>query len=162
MSEASKDSREERPVAQSAVQGVNAGRDVTIGSINQIYNATPQLTRKEWRDQEFRKKLLARVKKDWFSILDERLSSKATIELSLKTRRDLIRKLSNDERSKIQAPDLETDIETIFSQWEYDQRLLILGDPGAGKTIALLQLGRKICAQAEANILEKPIPVVFH
>lgn len=39
--------------------------------------------------------------------------------------------------------------------------LLILGDPGSGKTIALLQLAERLIKQTQQN-MTKPIPVVFN
>ncbi len=44
---------------------------------------------------------------------------------------------------------------------DYDDRLLILGDPGSGKTISLLTLARDLLDAAEADA-ERPIPVVFN
>ncbi len=48
-----------------------------------------------------------------------------------------------------------------FNQIKPLRRLLILGAPGSGKTIALLELLQDLYTVADGN-LSKPIPVVFH
>lgn len=49
----------------------------------------------------------------------------------------------------------------ITGQINDGNTLLILGEPGSGKTIALLQLAEKLIARTEQNT-ERPIPVVFN
>src|SRR5207244_4509616 len=44
---------------------------------------------------------------------------------------------------------------------QLEQRLLILGDPGSGKTTTLLELARDLITRAK-NDPRQPIPVVFH
>lgn len=51
-------------------------------------------------------------------------------------------------------------IEQVFKQ-EAARSLLILGEPGAGKTTTLLQLTRRLIAEARTDP-EQPIPVVFN
>lgn len=149
---------------QSAVAGVNVGGNAEI-NVNQSINQLPHLTQEELTESHFRKKLLTKVKDDWLYMLQQPLSE-ATINLELKTRFDLVKNPFSDEQDKIDRPDIDTDIEDIFNRWQDGQRLLILGVPGAGKTITLLQLAEKfhsaIAEDADKNILEKPIPVVFH
>ena len=149
---------------QTAVAGVNVGGNAEI-NVNQSINQLPHLTQEEWTESHFRKKLLTKVKDDWLYMLQKPLSE-ATINLELKTRFDLVKNPFSDEQDKIDRPDINTDIEDIFNRWQDGQRLLILGVPGAGKTITLLQLAEKfysaLAEDADKNILEKPIPVVFH
>ncbi|MEM8721777.1 MAG: NACHT domain-containing protein [Cyanobacteria bacterium P01_G01_bin.39] len=52
----------------------------------------------------------------------------------------------------------DTDIPDQISD---GQTLLILGEPGSGKTIALLQLAERLVAESRENF-KKPIPVVFN
>ena len=47
----------------------------------------------------------------------------------------------------------------VFDQ--ANQSLLILGEPGSGKTIMLLELARHTLARAQSD-LTQPIPVVFN
>ena len=49
----------------------------------------------------------------------------------------------------------------ILNQTKQGKTLLILGEPGSGKTITLLQLAKKLVNQTEQD-LTKPIPVVFN
>jgi len=58
------------------------------------------------------------------------------------------------------AIDPGTTIETIFSDIS-ERRLLILGDPGAGKTVLLLQLAEALLAQAERTPSAR-VPIVFN
>lgn len=53
----------------------------------------------------------------------------------------------------------ETNVADIFEQM--NQSLLILGEPGAGKTILLLMLARETIAQAARDV-QYPIPVVLN
>lgn len=49
----------------------------------------------------------------------------------------------------------------IYSEMGRGKTLLILGDPGAGKTIALLQLAQRLIEQSEQQ-LNAPMPAVFN
>jgi MFS family permease len=149
---------------QIAVKGVNVGGNAEI-NVNQNINQSPQLTPEARTERAFLKRLLTKVNDDWLYIL-QRLS-RIEIELELKTQLYLVKNAFSDEQGKIdRPPDEDTDIKNIFNNWKDGQRLLILGEPGAGKTIALLQIAEKfhsaISKEADKNVLEKPIPVVFH
>jgi predicted NACHT family NTPase len=46
---------------------------------------------------------------------------------------------------------------------EMGRAMLILGEPGSGKTITLLELARELIAQSEADeTFSQPLPVVFN
>jgi DNA polymerase III delta prime subunit len=49
----------------------------------------------------------------------------------------------------------------VFDKPEIRGKLLILGDPGAGKTTTLLELAQKLCERARQQI-ESPIPVLLN
>ncbi|MEH2097434.1 NACHT domain-containing protein, partial [Nostoc sp.] len=49
----------------------------------------------------------------------------------------------------------------VFDQEEIAGKLLILGNPGAGKTTTMLELAKALIAQAEQNA-DYPIPVLFN
>ncbi len=150
---------------QTAVAGVNVGGNAEI-NVNQNISQSPQLTPEARTERDFLKKLLTKVNDDWLYISKQQRLSRIEIELELKTQFDLVKNPFSDEQDKIDRPDVDTDIKNIFNKWKDGQRLLILGEPGAGKTIALLQLAEKfhsaISEEADKNVLEKPIPVVFH
>ena len=135
---------------------------INIKETRDVYIQSSQLTSEERTEKDFREKLLTKVNNYWLHILEEKLSSKAEIELALETRSDLVKNPFSGEQEKINKPVVDTDIENIFTQWQSGESLLILGNPGAGKTIALLQLAKKFYNQAKEKVLEKPIPVVFH
>jgi len=53
----------------------------------------------------------------------------------------------------------DTKIVDVFD--EMGQNLLVLGEPGSGKTTMLLELARDTIARAEKDS-DEPIPVVFN
>ncbi|MHC5721636.1 MAG: NACHT domain-containing protein, partial [Nostoc sp.] len=53
-----------------------------------------------------------------------------------------------------------TEIIKVFDKEEIAGKLLILGTPGSGKTIALLELGRELIARAESDP-DEPMPVLL-
>ena len=119
---------------QYAAHNLAAGGDLNIKEINQtiVNNPSHSLTAEERTEKDFRKKLL-------------------TVDNPFRNKQE-----------KIDRPAVDTNIENIFEQWEDGQRLLILGNSGAGKTITLLQLAKKFYDSANENVLEKPLPAVFH
>ncbi len=62
-------------------------------------------------------------------------------------------------KPKVRLPQ-NTHIITVFDQAGIDGRLLILGQPGAGKTTMLLELTQKLVERAENN-LNEPIPILL-
>lgn len=52
------------------------------------------------------------------------------------------------------------DIVDVFSGSDIQQKLLILGEPGTGKTIELLSIANELITQAKADS-DKPIPVIL-
>lgn len=51
-------------------------------------------------------------------------------------------------------------IDEVFNRPDIQQKLLILGEPGAGKTTELLTLAKALIAQAKAD-LDRPIPIIL-
>jgi len=146
--------------SQKAVDNVSVGRDANI-NVTQTINKLSSLTPEEKLKSKSLEKLLAELDKNWLDIFksntnksNTKLPSDLVIELRLETRYEFTQKDMNNR---------DTNIEDIFTEWKPGNRLLILGDPGAGKTIALLQLAKKFREQInKENILDKPIPVMFH
>jgi hypothetical protein len=121
------------------------------------------LTQIEYRQ---RKVLLSKVKEYWVQgVLEKSLHTDVMIELDLERRLDAVQRpfedlgeLSAESRQILPA---KTGVAEIFSQIGEGRTLLILGEPGAGKTVALLKLAQNLVARAEEN-LSRLIPVVFN
>ncbi|MEG5043499.1 NACHT domain-containing protein [Microcoleus sp. B4-C1] len=119
------------------------------------------LTKSEY---EQRKILLGKVKSFWIEgFLQPSLQDNPAMRLDLKGRPDVIADLTQG----IEALSVELDAsyeelrETrIYEEMGQGRTLLILGEPGAGKTIALLQLAQRLIERSENPRL--PMPVVFN
>ena len=120
-------------------------------------------TQQEYR---FRQKLLNQVQTFWVeNVLEQSLHNKAMIDLGLEERPDLVkRSFGNVQISPEQSQkplSKSRGINTAFNRMGEGRTLLILGEPGAGKTTILLKLTRDLIAQTSEN-LNRPIPVVFN
>jgi hypothetical protein len=121
------------------------------------------LTQAEYRQ---RKVLLSKVKEYWIQgVLEKSLHTNAMIELDLEKRSDAVERPFRDlgelpEESRQILP-TGTGATEVFNQIGAGRTLLILGEPGAGKTITLLKLAQNLIARAEEN-LSRLIPVVFN
>ena len=108
--------------------------------------------------------LLGKVRKFWIEgVLERSLHNTALIELGREESSDLV---DNPWHGVMELPDqtrrgmpTATKLLDVFE--EAGRALLILGDPGAGKTTTLLQLARALATRAERDATE-PIPVVFN
>lgn len=116
------------------------------------------------QDQRNRTILLQRVKEFWVKgVLERSPHGAALVELGLETRPqavdhpwDMVLRTSDLPRLPIPPGTRAVD---IFR--EMQQSLLILGEPGSGKTTMLLELARDLIARAEQDPAQ-PIPVVFN
>lgn len=120
-------------------------------------------TQQEYR---FRQKLLNEVQEFWVeNVLERSLHNKAMIDLGLEERPDLVKrsfgnlKISPEQSQKPLS--INRGITTAFNRMGEGRTLLILGEPGAGKTTILLKLTRDLIARTSEN-LNRPIPVVFN
>jgi hypothetical protein len=107
--------------------------------------------------------MLNRVKTYWLKgVLEESLHGGELIDLSLAYRPSALADSLEPEWQQTAEYDIPlpfgTKISTVFSA--ANGELLILGEPGAGKTTMLLQLVSDLLAYAEGDI-SRPIPVVF-
>lgn len=112
-----------------------------------------------------RKTLLARVRDFWVKgVLEQSLHEVARIELGMEERRDAVAErpwdviLRTSDKTECVLPP-GTKISDVFEN--VGRSLLILGDPGAGKTTSLLELAKDMIDQAEKDPSEK-IPMVFN
>jgi len=138
-----------------------AGRDVRRTSIRQvIVNAF----RRESLEQRNRQAMLKKVKGFWVEgVLEKSLHGLAMIELGMEERAGAVDNLLNIILKSTDQPDRAlppgTKIADVFDQM--GRALLILGEPGSGKTMTLLELARDTIARAEEDPTQ-PIPVVFN
>ena len=156
------------------VLNILQGRDVQVVNLS-VYDHIPEVLGKLFikninsvdpKDFDSRKVLLNKVKKYWIQgVLENSLHANALIELGLEERLDAIQ----DPFNRIQAipakyrhaPIQDKSIDDVFIQMGKGRTLLILGEPGSGKTITLLKLAKTFISYAEED-LSKLIPVVFN
>lgn len=68
--------------------------------------------------------------------------------------------VGRDQRRKVIKLPPQTNLIKVFERNDVGRRLLILGEPGAGKTTSLLKLAAELITQAQQNPTS-PIPVIF-
>lgn len=164
---------------ESSQIGGQAGRDATIaqnqGSGHIFQGVTfnlfgrhqgtqaTGLTRQEYRNRQV---LLNKVQNYWIKgVLEKSLHDQVAIALGLETRADAVASpwniaLETGEQTPQLLP-LGTSVISIFDELGSGRTLLILGKPGSGKTITLLQLARDLIRSAQQDI-EYLIPIVFN
>jgi signal peptidase I len=120
---------------------------------------TVQLTRKDYRN---RQAVLDKVHNNWIKgVLEQAFYNRAKIEIGLEERLDLINLLGEvPDRPRRQFLQGENAI-TKFDELGTGRTLLILGDPGSGKTILLLEIAKELIERANRDV-SLPIPVVFN
>ncbi len=120
--------------------------------------------RNESRDRQNRQAMLKLVKDFWVKgVLESSLHGAALIELGLEARPEAV---DRPWEMVLQTPDLPhlsipagTKMVDVFN--ELDRSLLILGEPGSGKTTMLLELARDLIDRAEQDPAQ-PMPIVFN
>ena len=118
----------------------------------------------EQRALRNRQAMLQLVQSFWVKgVLEQSLHGAAMIELGLEERAEAVERPWD---MVLQTPDQPnrplppgTRIVDVFD--EMNRTLLILGEPGSGKTTMLLELARDTIARAEQDPMQ-PIPVVFN
>ena len=113
-----------------------------------------------------RQAILNKVRKFWVEgVLETSLHDKVLIELGLEERTDAVvsswnLELETADEGQKPLPK-GTKVISVFDQLGEGRTLLILGEPGAGKTTTLLELTRDLLNRAEPG-LDYRIPVVFN
>lgn len=108
--------------------------------------------------------MLQKVRNFWIEgVLEQSMYAVARLELGLATRPDAVKNVWED---VVQRPEpmpqrlpFGTCISTAFGK--FGNSLLILGEPGTGKTTLLLELTKALLAQAEHDP-NRHLPVVFN
>ena len=121
------------------------------------------LTQQEYRQRQV---LLNKVRDAWVKgVLEKSLHARVSIELGLQERPDLVQQPFSDVAEFAAAPGQAlpegTPATTVFERLGSGRTLLIVGEPGSGKTIALLKLAEDAIDRAEPD-LRQQIPVVFN
>jgi eukaryotic-like serine/threonine-protein kinase len=108
--------------------------------------------------------LRRRVEWAWVKeVLEKSLFDQALVELGMESRADALdqpweRVVELSDHTRRPLPP-QTRVWDVYQ--ECGNALLILGEPGSGKTTTLLELARSLVAAAEANAYE-PVPVVLN
>ena len=165
-------------------QNITGDSNQVIGQIDQVvapvvnltvYDQLPQivsqgavvasqpLTQQEYRQ---RKVLLNKVKEYWLKgVLERSLHSQVLLELGLEEKPEMVQRpfCEADEFAMTSGEMLPegTNATSLFDEMGEGRTLLVLGEPGSGKTITLLKLAEALVARAEAD-LSLPIPVVVN
>ena len=163
MSKRPQDQRQKLNINNSSVQG-------QIGqAIRDLWQFQFLFLGKNHSEQEEiknRKALIDKVRNFWIQgVLEKSLYNEALIALDLEKRLDAIEQPFNldwvtPERLRQRLPSGTRTID-LFSQMGKCTTLLILGEPGGGKTITLLELARELIARAEEDA-SYPTPVIFN
>lgn len=108
-------------------------------------------------------RLLERIQHDWIEgVLEASLHHRAWIDLGLDWRNDAVEhpwdRIVVAPNRPIQTLAAEDSIASVFDGAQ--NTLLVLGEPGAGKTTTLLELARDLIARARGAPVE-PVPVVL-
>ena len=128
-----------------------------------LVSAVKPLTQQEYRQRQV---LLNKVRDYWVKgVLEKSLHARVLIELGLQERLDLVQQpfsgVAEFVETSGQALPEGTHATTIFDQMGAGRTLLILGEPGSGKTITLLKLAEDLLVRTETD-LRQPIPVVLN
>ncbi|GAB4189840.1 MAG: hypothetical protein Fur006_31470 [Coleofasciculaceae cyanobacterium] len=122
-----------------------------------------QLTRQEYRNRQI---LLNKVRNYWVKgVLETSLPNQVLIALGLEQRPDAINHPWNMTLERLEEPQKTlpqgAKVIDLFDEIGEGRTLLILGDPGSGKTTTLLTLTHDLIARAEQDV-NHLIPVVFN
>lgn len=156
--------RQQMKLDRSSVPGLvgMAGDDLiqVQGSGNRVNKFVFNLFSRQ--EINYRQLLLGKVRNFWIGgVLQRSLYQKAKIELGLEERFDAIDLAwANSGRARELLP-IGTRAIDKFDELESGRSLLILGEPGSGKTTMLLEIACELIERAEQDE-SLPIPVVFN
>ena len=142
------------------------GSDNIFSATGDVYVIQTPLPPTEARTRRDLGILLSNVKKFWIDgFLEQSFQNSLLLELDKETRPESI---DHPWESILQLPNQAnrslprgTKIGDIFDQ--SNRALLILGEPGSGKTITLVELAKELVARVEnSRDFGQPIPVIFN
>lgn len=116
-----------------------------------------------WRDSRDRENLLERLKSEISPRLANSLHHEVSISLKMEMRHSQVNpafKLSLQGAKPDRSLPEGTSITSVYESCGISHKLLILGEPGSGKTTSLLTLAEGLLKKAEQEPL-KPMPVLF-
>ncbi len=146
---------------------VNVGRDFAGRDINNITNNYYQISPiTDVREQKQLRILLSRVKQFWIDqVLDQSTHGTALIDLDKEMQTEAVThaweqilELPSENRQTLPP---QKKIGHIFD--EFNRSLLILGEPGSGKSVTILQLAKELIDKFETDqSFSEPVPVIFN
>jgi hypothetical protein len=117
------------------------------------------------RRRDLRQALMDEVRHKWIRGVLEKENSlyhRSRIELGLQACPDLVRHLDSRQQQHWRSLPVGTQIFDEFVDLGEGGTLLIVGEPGGGKTTLLLELARDLLAATAATDPEQPVPVVLN
>lgn len=124
--------------------------------------ALPETTITAEQAQNQRSNLIAAVRSQWMQgYLERSLYRQVPMRVSIREQPDAVAYPWDQEVQRPSAAPKTAGISQIVRFFDdYAGTMLILGEPGSGKTITLLELGRQLLDRAQAYP-SQPIPVIF-
>src|SRR5258706_4755616 len=135
--------------------------NIVVGKGDVIINPLPPAETRLRHDLGI---LLKNVETTWIKgVLEKSVHEAALLELGMEIREEAV---DNPWRMVMEKPDQSREvlpqgrkIKDIFN--EANRLLLILGEPGSGKTTTLLQLARDLIAEVDSAFTQ-PVPVILN
>ncbi len=130
---------------------------------------TPHPTHLSRQENGLRQALLSNVYQSWVEgvlnklLYNDNADKQIFIEINLDERPNAVTNPSNEsiQLEEVRPLPQGTKVIDFFDKLGEGRKLLILGEPGAGKTITLLELARDLINRPQENV-EHLIPVVFN
>ncbi len=147
-------------------QHVQGDNNIIVGSGNVFVTNPAPLSDAERETRRGLGILLQRVRAFWIEgVLEKSIEESQAIEVGLELREQALdrRRAAPVETSARPASNSLDGLPWIDIYERAGGMLLILGDPGSGKTISLLRLTRELIERAEHALdFDRPVPVVFN